>query len=59
MLGRHADVVRARKNTFGQLLDRYAETITPKKRGQRQELQRIRTLREHAVARASPANDDR
>lgn len=50
MLGRHADVVRARRNTFGQLLDRYAEIITPKKRGQRQELQRIRTLREHAVA---------
>lgn len=49
-LGKHADVQRARQNTFGQLLDRYAEKVTPKKRGQRQELQRIRMLRSHPIA---------
>lgn len=50
LLGKHADVQRARKHTFGQLLDRYAEKITPTKRGQRQELQRIRMLRSHPIA---------
>lgn len=50
LLGKHADVERARRHTFGQLLDRYAEKVTPKKRGQRQELQRIRMLRSHAIA---------
>ena len=50
MLGRHADVQRARQHTFGQLLDRYADTITPTKHGQRQELQRIRMLRSLPIA---------
>src|SRR5512135_3487037 len=49
-LGKHADVQRARQHTFGQLLDRYAEKVTPKKRGQRQELQRILMLRSHPIA---------
>ncbi len=50
-LGKHADVQRARQHTFGQLLDRYAEKITPTKRGGRQELQRIRMLRGHPIAK--------
>lgn len=50
MLGRHADVQRARQHTFGQLLDRYADTITPTKHGQRQELLRIRMLRSLPIA---------
>ncbi len=50
LLGKHADVERARRHTFGQLLDRYSEKITPTKRGQRQEMQRIRMLRAHPIA---------
>ncbi len=49
-LGKHADVQRAHQHTFCQLLDRYAEKVTPKKRGQHQELQRIRMLRSHPIA---------
>jgi hypothetical protein len=29
LLGKHADVERARRHTFGQLLGRYSEKITP------------------------------
>lgn len=50
LLGKHADAQRARRGTFGQLLDRYADIITPTKRGHRQELQRIRMLRAHPIA---------
>ncbi|KAF0098418.1 MAG: site-specific integrase/recombinase [bacterium] len=48
-LGKFAAVERARKTTFRQLLNRYAETITPAKRSQRQELQRIRFLSQHPI----------
>ncbi len=39
----------ARRHTFGQLLGRYSEKITPTKRGQRQDLQRTRMLRSHPI----------
>ena len=58
LLGKHADVERARRHTFGQLLDRYSEKITPMKRGQRQEMQRSFAPRPRLmpVASALPCN---